>query len=263
MEKALAVENLAQLEKSSFEGFSRIYFGAEICERKIPSLEQVKKARDFCFSHKLKFSLLTPFCTDAGIEKLQTILPVLSEEDELIINDFGVLTLSKNFKAKPVAGRLLNRQFRDPRIAGFKGKFPEELLEHLKKSHASMPSFRKLLSEFNVTRVELDNLLQGIGTNLTSTGFKASIYSPFVFVAATRLCIPANSGKISKRQEIGILPCSKECLGFKFKLSNNSFPKPLYIIGNALFFENNSLPQEKELVQKGIDRIVVNSILLE
>jgi len=250
-------ESVSRLEKIFSKEFSRVYLGNETCETKIPSIGRVKKAKEFCKSKGLDFSLVTPFCTNAGIRRIKSLLPILSGQDELIANDFGVLSLAAKSKAVPVAGRLLNRQFRDPRIASFRG----ELAEHLSQSQASMPSFRKILSKFGVKRIELDNLVQGIATNLNNTGFSASLYHPIVFVSATRLCLSANAGKISDSQKVGVFSCNLECKKFRFRLSNKAMPEKLLIIGNGLFFENAKLPSKKELVSKGIDRLVLNRSL--
>ena len=77
MEKAIAIESLSQLEKPFKAGFSRLYFGAETCETKIPSVQEVKKAKSFCKKHGLAFSLVSPFCTDSGLKKLQSLFPLL------------------------------------------------------------------------------------------------------------------------------------------------------------------------------------------
>lgn len=263
MEKAAAVESFSQLEKISLAGISRIYFGSETCEKKIPSAAEVKQAMAYCKKRSLGFSLMSPFCTDFGIARLKKIFPLLSEEDEIIANDFGVLLSAKKCNAQIVAGRLLNRQSRDPRIASLKGNVPEEMLEHLSLSQASLSEFRKILSSFSVKRVELDNLLHGIGTSISGTGFSASLYFPMVFVSATRLCLSAGAGKIGESKKLGIFPCGQECGQFSFALKNPAFHSRLFIAGNALFFENNSLPNESELEKKGIDRIVENAILLQ
>jgi len=263
MEKVLAVENISSLERLFSKEFSRVYFGAETCEQKIPSEAEVKKAIAFCKENNVGFSLMTCFCTDFGLEKLQKLFPLLSEKDELVANDFGVLNEASKYNFKLVVGRLLNRQFRDPRIISFKGKFPEGMINHLSLSQASSPGFRGLLKGFNVSRVEFDNCLQGIGTSLKETGFFGSIYSPIVFVAATRMCLLANSSKLSSFKKVGIFPCSKECLGKSFRLDSKDFKKQLLLIGNGLFFENKKLPSQKELEQKGIDRIVTNTSLMQ
>ncbi len=258
MEKAIHIQSISQLG-SLAPGFSRVYFGSETCERLMPMPDELKQAKSFCAQNNLAFSLVTPFCTDAGIAKLKHLLPILSGEDELIANDFGALRLAKQHDIQLVAGRLLNKQARDPRIPSF--KHSNELLEYLSQSQASSPQFLKILSSLGVKRVELDNLLQGIGTDLGGTGFAASLYTPLVFVAATRMCLLANAGKISASKEVGILPCNQECSQFQFKLTNPCFPKSLLLTGNAVFFENEGIPDEKELLARGINRLVANKTL--
>ena len=223
-EKAVAVESISQLQKILPKEFSRLYFGTETCERKIPSLQELEKAKKFCEQNRLTLSLATPFATDSGIKKLEPLLEQLSKEDELIVNDFGVLQLASDCEAEPVCGRLLNKQFRDPRIAFFEN-MPKEMMEHLSVSQASTKAFRKILSNFGVHRIELDNLLQGIATNLKGTGFKASLHAPLVFVAATRMCLLANSGKLSEIKNVGVVECNRECAGSGFSLKNDSIEK--------------------------------------
>lgn len=257
MEKAILAESIALLERLSLEGISRVYFGQETCERKIPLPQECSDAKRFCEKNSLGFSLLTPFATDAGAKKLKRLFSLLSPEDEIIANDFGVMEEAKACKATVVAGRLLNRQFRDPRIASFHA-MPQELLGHLSLSQAGSLEFRAILSSFGVKRVELDNLLQGTGTNLAGTGFSASLYYPFAFVSATRMCLLAGSGRIQESKKVGIFECGRECQKFRFRLTNEFFPKGLLLSGNALFFENEILPNPKELSSKGIDRLVIN-----
>jgi len=264
MEKAVHLESASALKTLNPKNteFSRLYFGSETCETKLPTTAQLSTAKAFCKKPSLAFSLVTPFCTDAGIKKIQSLLPLLSPEDELIANDFGVLSLAQTQPCQKVAGRLLNKQFRDPRIAFFKN-MPAELAEHFSQSQASSPNFQKLLTKFSVKRVELDNLLQGISSNFSNTAFKASLYHPIVFVSATRLCLLANAGKISSSNRVGIFPCKQECNSFKFRLTNKPFPKQLLLLGNALFFENSSLPTKKQLASQGIDRLVTNKTLAQ
>ena len=254
LEKAFFAKTLPILLEGNLSDFERVYFGHETCDRRLPSLGELSKAKELCIRNSLQFSLVTPFCTGEGIKKMVPLLNSLSKDDEIIINDFGALKLAhENSKAEIVCGRLLNKQYRDPVIASFGGA-PSELKEHLKTSHASSSLFRELLSGFDVKRVELDNLLQGVGTNLAGSSLKASLYHPFVFIAATRLCLLANCDKLSFAKKIGIFPCGKECLKYSFRLEGEQSKIPLYLFGNALFFENSKLP--KNLNKLGIDRLV-------
>ena len=254
LEKALFVESMQQLQQLDLSQYSRIYFGHETCDRRIPSLNEFQQAKECCAEKKLSFSLVTPFCTNAGIKSLTPLLETLSKQDELIVNDFGVLQLaSKQTKARIVVGRLLNRQYRDPRIAFFKNP-PKEMMQHLCSSHASSSLFLSLLKKFHVERIELDNLLQGIETDLSNTGFSASLYTPFVFVSATRLCLTANCDSLSHSKKVGVMPCGKQCLNYSFMLDNKQLKKPLFLFGNALYFENKKIPNCLE--KKGINRLV-------
>ncbi len=254
LEKAFFAETLSLLLKSDLSNFDRVYFGHETCDRRLPSLDELGKAKELCIRNSLQFSLVSPFCTGEGIKKLVPLLKSLSQGDEVIVNDFGSLKLAhENSKAEIVCGRLLNKQYRDPVIASF-GRAPSQLKQHLKASHASSSLFRELMKKFGVKRVELDNLLQGIGTNLAGSGLNASLYHPFVFIAATRFCLSANCDKLSFAKKIGIFPCGKECLKYSFRLESEQFKIPLYLFGNALFFENKELP--KNLRKLGIDRLV-------
>ncbi len=253
VERAIFSDSLELLAAEVGSGYKRIYFGHESCERRIPSLSELKKAKKLCEENCNSFSLITPFCTDAGLKKIGPLLKGLSSYDEVIVNDFGVLKLAaEKTRASLVCGRILNRQYRDPRIANFKNA-PNDMVEHLRSSAASSGLFRDLLEKLNVRRIEFDNLLQGIGTDLGGTHFSASLYYPFVFVAGTRFCLTANCSKLSHAGRVGIFSCGKECLDFKFRLENKNFGDSLYMAGNALYFENKKLPSP---LPAKVDRLV-------
>lgn len=253
-EKAIFAETIAELQNKNLAGFDRVYFGHETCERRLPSKKEFACAKKICEKNSLDFSLVAPFCTNKGIENLKPLLKGLSKDDELIVNDFGVLLLAqKSCNAGFVAGRILNRQYRDPRISVFKNP-PNGMLEHLRSSQAANPLFQSLLKKFNVQRVELDNLLQGIDSDFSNSGFRVSLYHPFVFVSATRFCLSANCDKLSFAKKIGIFPCGKNCLNYSFRLDSKEFNKPLFIFGNAIYFKNEKIPEN--LPGLGIDRLV-------
>ncbi|MAG21925.1 MAG: hypothetical protein CL943_01285 [Candidatus Diapherotrites archaeon] len=252
-EKAILVQNLSEFEKQNLNEFDRVYFGDETCDRLIPSSTELKKAMIFCKKKGLAFSFVTPFCTNQGVKKLKLLLEQLGNE-ELIVNDFGILKEAAKFEnIELVAGRLLNRQYRDPRISLFKGA-PDAMTDHLRSSHAASKLFQKLLLDNNVKRVELDNLLQGITTNLTGSGLAGSLYYPCVFIAATRFCLTANCDKLSHSKKIGIFPCKRECAKYSFSFEGKEFDRPLLLFGNALYFENNKIP--KNLFALGVNRLV-------
>lgn len=261
LQQAFLAPSLSALENFP-EKADILYFGQEFCDRLLPSKKELLQAKQFCERQGLKFSFVTPYLTENGLKHAISLSGLLSQEDELVVNDFGLLYAAMRKFPKPalVAGRILNRQYRDPRIASFKGAVPEQFTQHLQLSSAASGMFQKFLKEHSVERAELDNLKQGISTDLSKSGIKGSIHVPFVFVATGRMCLSANSDKISFHKTVGVLPCSKECQRYQFQLQNTLFNERLFLFGNTVFFKNAKL-DEKGLLQKGIDRLVTNKAL--
>ena len=238
--------------------YTRLYFGNEFCQRLIPTAEDLDYIMDFVKKNNIRLSLVTPYVTDEGIEKLELLLELLNEklqESEVIINDYGTLELirEKKLKLKPVLGRLLTKQKRGPRILNIRDKLPKPAIEHFRRSNAEVPIFQEFLVKNGFDRVELDNLLQGVGDDLSKSKIRASLYFPYAYVTTTRFCLTSICDK--KDAVPGIYPCKKECQKYgPFKLTNKNMPIPLLLKGNTQFFENKKLPQDLE--ERGIDRLV-------
>ena len=101
--------------------YTRLYYGNEFCQRLLPSVSEVKMAVGLARARKVDFSLVTPYVTDAGLERLRKLFSFLSGTGipiEIIINDWGVLwTVVRDYpRLKPVLGRLLTKQKRCPTI---------------------------------------------------------------------------------------------------------------------------------------------------
>lgn len=259
VEKAFFASNTGEIEKLG-RSLDRVYFGREFCERLLPSKKEVVLAKGLCEKHGISFSLVTPFLSDKGLSLALKLAKSLSKEDELVVNDYGLLhsVNSSNLDLQFVAGRLLNRQYRDPRISSFKGRVPEDFLLHLTQSSASSKEFQKFLLQNNVKRVEFDNLLQGTSVGQARPGLRYSLYSPFVFVSTSRMCLSANCDRLSFHNRVGVLPCNKECLRYSFVLKNRLFKQPLFLFGNTVFFRNEKLPGKTALLKGNFDRLVSN-----
>ena len=117
MERVLFISRAENLKYAGQE-YGRIYFGNEFCEKLIPAVAEVEKVRDYCKKNKTGFSLVTPYVTDAGMAKLDKLFSFLlgnGESCEVIVNDYGVLSLiNEEYPVlRPVLGRLLTKQKRD------------------------------------------------------------------------------------------------------------------------------------------------------
>ena len=78
MEQALYIAKPAHLKYWNGD-FTRLYFGMEFCERLLPSPSQLKKALDFTQKNHLNFTLVTPYVTESGLNKVEKLITLLSE----------------------------------------------------------------------------------------------------------------------------------------------------------------------------------------
>jgi len=259
MEQALYISKITNLNYWNKE-FSRLYFGVEFCERLLPSLAQLKKALEYARNHHVHFTLVTPYVTNRGLEKVEKLIATLSErtsESEVVFNDWGVFHLLKenNYPLKPVMGRMLNKMKRDPRIVNIMDMIPPSSREYFTSPGLSLPEVQGFLIKNKIRRVEFDNLLQGLNLDGINHKIHLSLYLPFAYITTTRFCFMPS---IHHPQElkIGVLPCKKECQQHAFQLFNPVMTTPLIRRGNTIFFSNEQIP-DALIREKKIDRIVI------
>jgi len=254
-EKSLFVST----EKEIKEEFDRLYFGNEFCEKLIPDRDTLERWYGLSKKKKKAFTFVTPFVTDAGLDKLGPLFSFLDaqEDVEIVFNDWGVLRLLRQHFTHliPALGRLLTKQRRDPRISGiltntqkatvtknqkgriivFPKKVPPSLLEHFQASVINVPIFQKFLLSQRIRRIEIDNLIWGMNL-VVPPEIGVSIYFPYGYVSTTRAC-----WKIS----LSPRPCKKVCKKYFFRIKEESLPVPFYSIGNTVFYRSDRIDFEK------------------
>jgi len=273
-EKALYITKLANLKYFLRNKYQRIYWGVEFCQNLIPDLTDTQAILKFVKKENIGFTLITPFVTESGLERLNRIFHALKKEKsviEIVINDWGVLGLL-DVKYKTcfdlILGRLLTRQCRDLSIIKVLQKQPplairknngkinlifhrppgKKYQEGMRASWVNSSLPQKILSHSGINRIELNNLIQGL--NVEGLRIKKSVYTPYINISTTRFC-PMNS----KRQKIiRIGSCNWECQKYYDILRSRSIPKVIYKRGNTTFYENHL--RVKEALPLGIDRIV-------
>lgn len=255
-EQALFISKKNNL-KYLTESYQRVYFGDEFCERLLPAKDDLAEVMEQSASRGLKFSLVTPYVTEAGLKSTARLLAMLPDGTEVVINDWGVLRVLKNKfpTLVPVLGRLLTKIKRGPRIVNFLDKLPKDALDHLHKTNLGVPVYQKFLFENQIKRAELDNPLQGIDLSDVPPELNLSLYIPFVYVTTTRFCLVANCDVPEKKGFIGVFPCHKECRKYTFYLDNAVMTTLLIRRGNTLFYKNTNITEE--LKNSKIDRIVI------
>ena len=135
-------------------------------------------------------TLVTPTLNQSELSqlgsRLERVLPVLGEGDELVVSDWGVVDLVRSIQPDLtlIVGRALSAQKRDPRIESLELNTAEH--EYFRNSAWNSLSAAELLIELGIGRVELDNLLQGIAP--LPEPLKGSLHLPFAMVTSTRNC---------------------------------------------------------------------------
>ena len=260
MEKAVFISDIDNLQYIK-TGYSRIYFGNEFCQNLIPAIEDIKKALDFTTETKMRFSFVTPYINDDGLDKISKLLSYIKTalpSSEVIINDWGILRrINREFpELEPVLGRLLTKQKKGPRIMTIKKRVPNNTIEHFKQTNADSTATSDFLIKNRIHRIELDNLLQGISR--PRPVLSASLYIPFAYITTSRYCLTRmafNDEKFTR----SITGCKRECRISTFKLSHRQMPADIYLKGNTQFLQNSDIPDNLEELK--IDRLVFEPTL--
>lgn len=255
-EKAYYISSLRGLGKIP-AGYSRVYFGAEFCQWRLPGPQTAVNAYNKAREAGLGFTLMTPWVTDVGIKKLRALFKALVSNGaggvEVVVNDLGVLMLlRKEFRGLvPVLGRLLVKQKRCPRVPGIMDELPEAGREVYLRSNIDDPVTAAFYRKMGIKRVELDNPLQGIEADLKGVRLKGSVYAPYAYVTTTRHCPASYDDRLWQ----SLSGCKlKGCARNILKLSSPEHEAPLIMRGNTQFVRNDTLPDD--LKAMGIDRIV-------
>jgi len=253
-------------------GFGRVYWGCEFCETLIPGAGSTGRLAGKLAERQIPWSLVTPYVTDAGLDRLAGLLAKLPRElhpDEAVVNDWGVLRWlgREQPHIRPVLGRLMNKMIRDPRVAT---KFedprsPQEAKDALKGWSISAGSYQSFLEGKRVTRVEIDNPLQGLAVDFGKEGVAASVYLPFGYVTTGRICLPG-SLNVRPADKFSLLGnCRRECGGSVLELKNTRSPIEadrglrLYQRGNTIFYvqpPDHVTQGLRAAAGSGVDRVI-------
>jgi len=243
---------LNRLDGDLPDGIDRLYFGAEFCPWLFPPAEAVAAARAAARAAGLRFTLATPVLVEAFLPRLrrtlEEVLPEFATGDEVLISDWGALATVRDVAPSlPVLlGRALSGQKRGPQILDL--DFAAGALDYFRQGSWYAAEAVALLREEGITRVELDNLLQGVAPLPTS--LRGSLHTPYAMVTSSRNC--------PFRQGSGAEGCAAGC-GEVFTLTSAESRVPLLQRGNTQFLRHDPLPGN--LATLGIDRIVQHSEL--
>jgi hypothetical protein len=246
-------ENLSYLNPD----FKRVHFGVEFCERLLPTKAELTETHAEVAGRGLAFTLVTPYVTEDGLQKVQNLLKLLPDGTEVVFNDWGVFRLlHEQFpQLVPVLGRMLTKIKRGPRIMNFIDRLPKDALDHLRSTNLGVPRYTDFLFANSIRRAELDNPLQGLNLNVIPAQLKLSLHIPFAYVSTTRFCLTANCDVPEKKGFIGVFPCGRECKRYTFFLDNAAMTTMLIRKGNTIFFRKTTV--SPEMRESHIDRVII------
>lgn len=234
------------------------YFGSEFCEFLLPAAKVLKRALDLVKDAKRQLTLLTPIACDGVIERLRDILPLLPEDSELVVNDWGVASVARREfpHLRLAAGRLLCKMIKDPRLdnAVWAGLYPHGL---------GGRSFHALLDRLAVVRIELDLPPYATPRLFSGLGIGAALHAPYAYVSKGRLC---KIGSLSLATEQRYAPgreCQRECLSYAATSERPGKSADLETRqrGNTLFYRHTramSAAAAAAVAQGWLQRIVVH-----
>jgi len=257
-EKALYITCYDDLTQWS-SCFTRIYFGAEFCEHLIPCKQDFEKVLSFIKSRDLDFTLVTPPLTNRGIDSLREASNLFSKMSldkhgfEVVINDWGTISIFNSFGCPFLLGRLIVRQITDPFTVKLQADMDkEEIFSYIGVKMNS--AYADFVKSHNVSGLELDNPLTEFLIR-EDYGLHLSLYLPFGFVTSSRNCHYYFIKNGKKRVGIRSESCGRECLEGYLVLDNKKYNRHIFLRGKTGFFRNDSLP---DIVRNGnkIKRLV-------
>jgi hypothetical protein len=249
------------------EGYDRIYLGCEFCEQLLPDPQEVLAAHAFTVNHGIGLTVVTPYVTNAGLQRVCRILRELSDRPvEVVFNDLGVLeAIRRHPNVVPVMGRLLTKQKRCPRINRLCGKqsdprvvnvgscrvtmhsmpIPEVVRQHYRASNVDVPAMQRFYRQFGIARAELDCL--DVGVAVRPAGVAVSLYAPFAYLTTSHVCTTPSTGSGCETQS-----CRRECLVSGRLLRTSLFSNPILMRGKTQFARQR-LPHP---LPPSVDRLV-------
>lgn len=244
---------------------TRIYFGSEFCQYRLPKLSIVKKALDYCWTNGYEFTFATPYVHGTKFEQLAEILLFLNKTAretgktiEVVVNDWGIFHhINKNFIHLQIAiGRLLNKNIRDPRVANYYNdeRAPESGKQFFKQSPLLSQSFSNFFKKGNVSSIEFDELIQGYEfPSKQENYYKNTFHFPFGMVASGSACMVGFMETAKKDKFRGDPNCKQQCQKYIFSLKNRMIPDintGIFQKGNTAFFSH-----KREMIERALERL--------
>lgn len=239
---------------------SAVYLGSEFCEFLVPPAEILKRGIKLAETSGTRLALVTPLACDGVIDQLNTLLPLLPGDSELIVNDWGVASMARRkFPAlKIAAGRLLCKMIKDPRLnsAVWTEMYPHGL---------SGDSFQHMLERLRIGRIELDVPPYAVPKVFAGLQLPTAVHAPFGYVSKGRMCKIGSLALPSTQKFSSGRECRRECLSYAAATGRGDHPANTTDLethqrGNTLFYHHTQSMSEAVVAAFGqgwLQRLVI------
>ncbi len=231
------------MENDVSPNITRLYIGDEFCPHRLPDMDALHDFSRFAQDNRLALTMLTPPLSDREIERHFSLFDYLNKfhnNVEIVVNDMGViLFLKKGFPLlRLVAGRLLNKAFKDPRLTDAAGlsSYSEEAEILLNECTFDNEVFQNMMAGFDIWRMEQDLLPYGNAVVDTISGMKRSVYFPFGYISSGRVCFSSTFNMPEASWFMPLDQCSRSCDLSALDLKNDNFAFQVIQSGNTVFY---------------------------
>ena len=259
MEKVLFIDNRYYSDiynKDIFEPYDRIYLGNEFCDIQLPTEQQLNQIRT---ASSLPITLIFPILSEISFKNATDCIDFAIRSnigvDEIVFNDWGLYHFlnSKNIALKLVAGRMISKNKRDPRISDFDLNIL--LTEEGMKALAApiQEHYIEYYKKFNIDRIEIDITCASLMRDVNDVSI--TIWDTWNILAVGRICPFVNNWKSYRVATV----CNKECKNksFFYTLNNKNQSSIVMQYGNAILYKSS------KSIPPNCDRVVFFALCLE
>lgn len=241
------------------KAITRLHLGSEFCETLLPTGAQVRQSVAAAGAAGLGFALVTPVLSGHGIAALADLLPHLPPATEVIANDWGCVRLLRDTRPDlhPVAGRLLCKMVKDPRL-------PSAEWTRLYPHGIHSGPFGAVLTRLGIGRIEMDvPPFADIG-DFRSDKARVSVHAPYGFSVKGRACRIGSLAQDAGAKFASGHDCRRECLIYAGSLSRDmTGGADLATVqrGNTLFYRHSPAMLSAlgaAMAEGWIDRLILN-----
>lgn len=225
-----------------------VRLGAESCCELFSHIDAEKLLAKFIEIKKsnLRTTLVVPMISQSKFAECQEKISYLFAQniiDNVVVNDFGMISLCKNYNVNIILGRCFDKRLRDPRVSSslFLDGDSEEI-------GVFSDAYLRLLQRENVSSIEIESLELGIKEEIPSQISEVYMHFPYRYITSGRICELAGI-EMENCDKFKIEKCKLQCMRFTAK----SHSKP---IKTAIYKHCNAIYEKIEITNKILDDFV-------